>query len=167
MFLLSQDQIELLRPWGSPVCVSSRMTVDDLSVSESISILVPLRLWDRLRYSSATNKTQREVCAYPLSVQDMTSQWPVVCRPDLTQHSEFLLILSVKAPHLHLRLDLLSCLVWVILLIISCWPSYWWVTVNLFQLCGNAKAVVCLETCKKSGAFDWFYFYLTKMVAWD
>lgn len=69
----------------------------DPSLSESSPILVPLRLWDRLRYSSGTNKTQREVCAYPLWVQDMTSPWPVVCCPDLTQHSEFPLSSYKKA----------------------------------------------------------------------
>lgn len=58
-------------------------------LSESSSILVPLRLWDRLRDSSGTNTTQRKVCAYPLSLQDVTSPWPVVSHPDLTQHSEF------------------------------------------------------------------------------
>lgn len=63
LFLLSQDQSEFLSPSGTPDLF---MLPHDSSSSESIFILVPVRLWDRLRDSLRTSNIQKEVCARTL-----------------------------------------------------------------------------------------------------
>lgn len=84
-FSLSQD----LQPTSQACRVSGLFTLPYDCSHECSWMAVPPRLWDRSRDGLGSTNLRGKPAHIHFSVQDMTSLWPAVCHPDLTQHFAF------------------------------------------------------------------------------